>query len=104
MRNLLDNAVRYSPPGTAVHVRVDQRGNRAFIAVADEGPGVPAGERELLGRRFHRLLGTQVAGTGLGLSIVTRIAQIHEAAIEFAETAPGIGLTVTVSFAAQADG
>jgi two-component system sensor histidine kinase QseC len=99
LRNLLDNAVRYSPPDTAVHVRVESGDNRASITVADEGPGVSAEERSRLGRRFHRPPGTQATGTGLGLSIVERIAQLHGAAIGFAETAPGRGLSVTVTFA-----
>jgi two-component system sensor histidine kinase QseC len=99
LRNLLDNAVRYSPPDTAVHVRVESGDNRASITVADEGPGVSAEERSRLGQRFHRPPGTQATGTGLGLSIVERIAQLHGAAIGFAETAPGRGLSVTVTFA-----
>ena len=99
VRNLLDNAVRYSPPKTEIHVRVAERDGRAFVTVADEGPGVAPDERQRLGRRFHRLSGTQASGTGLGLSIAKRIAQIHDATISFDETAPGVGLTVTVLFA-----
>ncbi len=104
LRNLLDNAVRYSPPGTAIHVRVDAGERGAVITVADEGPGVAAAERERLGQRFHRLLGTSATGSGLGLSIAKRIAQIHGATIAFAETAPGVGLAVTVSFAGEPAG
>jgi len=103
LRNLLDNAVRYSPPHTTIRVRVDRRDGGASIIVADEGPGVAAEERGRLGQRFHRLLGTQATGTGLGLSIAQRIAQIHGATIDFAETAPGVGLAVTVAFAPAAD-
>ena len=73
------------------------------MTVADQGPGVPAAERDKLGQRFHRLLGTQATGTGLGLSIAKRIAQIHGATMAFAETGPDVGLTVTVSFAARRD-
>jgi two-component system sensor histidine kinase QseC len=101
LRNLLDNAVRYSPPETAIHVRVDERDGGAFVTVADGGPGVAAEERERLGQRFHRLPGAQAPGTGLGLSIARRIAQIHGATISFDETAPGIGLTATVAFVPQ---
>jgi two-component system sensor histidine kinase QseC len=98
LRNLLDNAVRYSPAGTTIHARVGETQGKVFVAVADEGPGVPAEERGSLGQRFHRVLGTQAPGTGLGLSIVKRIAQLHGASVSFAETAPAVGLTVTVSF------
>ena len=100
LRNLVDNAVRYSPPGTTVRVRVARRDGGASLTVADEGPGVPPEERDRLGQRFHRLLGTQETGTGLGLSIARRIGEIHGAALAYAETAPGVGLAVTVAFAA----
>ncbi len=98
LRNLLDNAVRYSPAGTAVQVRVTRDGGGARLAVADEGPGVPVEERARLGQRFHRVLGTEVPGTGLGLSIAQRVAALHGATMVFDETAPGRGLTVTVVF------
>jgi two-component system sensor histidine kinase QseC len=101
LRNLLDNAVRYSRPNTEIHVRVGERDGSASVTVADEGPGIAPDERQQLGRRFHRLAGTQASGTGLGLSIAKRIAKIHDATIAFDETAPGVGLTVTVSFAPQ---
>jgi two-component system sensor histidine kinase QseC len=100
VRNLVDNAVRYSPAGTTVRVRVERSDGRAVLTVADEGPGVPAEERARLGERFHRLVGTKASGTGLGLSIAKRIAAIHGASVEFGATAPGRGLTVTVSLAA----
>jgi len=98
LRNLLDNAVRYSPANTTVKVHVGERDGVAFVSVADEGPGVAPEERKRLGQRFHRLLGTEAPGTGLGLSIANRIAQLHGATISFDETAPGIGLAVTVTF------
>jgi two-component system sensor histidine kinase QseC len=104
LRNLLDNAIRYSPARTRIRLCVWECDGRPRITVADEGPGIAAEERDRLGQRFHRLLGTQAAGTGLGLSIAKRIAQIHGATIEFGETATGTGLTVAVSFAARRDG
>jgi two-component system sensor histidine kinase QseC len=99
LRNLLDNAVRYSASKTSVRVRVGRANGGAFVSVADEGPGVAKAERERLGQRFHRILGTQAPGTGLGLSIVRRIAEVHDATIAFDEAAPGIGLSVTATFA-----
>ena len=99
VRNLLDNAVRYSPPHTTVQVRVGEAGARACVTITDQGPGVARDERERLGQRFHRLLGTQASGTGLGLSIAKRIAEIHGATITFDDPAGGSGLEVTVSFA-----
>jgi two-component system sensor histidine kinase QseC len=102
LRNLLDNAVRYSPPRTTVRVHVGEMEGGAFVTVADEGPGVAPDERERLGQRFHRLPGATASGTGLGLSIAKRIAQIHGATMSFAATATGFGLAVTVSFAPHA--
>jgi two-component system sensor histidine kinase QseC len=98
LRNLLDNAVRYSSANTTVKVHVGERDGVAFVSVSDEGPGVAPEERKRLGQRFHRLLGMEAPGTGLGLSIANRIAQLHGATISFDETAPGIGLAVTVTF------
>ena len=99
LRNLVDNAVRYSPPGTAVGVRAGTDGRSAFLSVTDEGPGVAADERAQLGQRFHRLVGTQASGTGLGLSIAKRIAELHDATIAFAEGEGRVGLVATVTFA-----
>jgi two-component system sensor histidine kinase QseC len=98
LRNLVDNAARYSPAGGMVTVTLDPDANR--IAVEDQGPGVPLAERARLGERFHRLLGSGQTGIGLGLSIVKRIAQIHDAAIAFDAGADGRGLRVTVTLAA----
>lgn len=100
LRNLIDNAVRYSPEGTLVRVDVRAETGRAVMTVIDQGPGIAPADRADLGRRFHRLAGTEGAGTGLGLSIVERIAQLHGARISFDEPAGGKGLQVTVSFPA----
>jgi signal transduction histidine kinase len=97
-RNLIDNALRYSPPRSCVHVRIDRTQRDISVVVTDEGPGIPAAERENLGRRFHRLAGHDVSGTGLGLSIVQRIAELHDATIAFEETVTGVGVAVRVSF------
>jgi two-component system, OmpR family, sensor kinase len=97
-RNLIDNAVRYGPPRSRVHIGVDQNRHHVLVTVADEGPGIPVAEREKLGRRFHRLAGADATGTGLGLSIAQRIGELHGASITFGETATGVGLVVKVVF------
>ena len=80
MINLIDNAVKYSPPDTVVHVTARGHGNELVLAVADEGRGI---ERDHLPRVFERFYRTDRArsralgGTGLGLSIVRHIAQAH---------------------------
>jgi two-component system sensor histidine kinase QseC len=98
LRNVLDNALRYSPAGSSVKVSVDAAAGAPRIAVADQGPGVPPGEVERLGQRFHRVLGNEATGTGLGLSISRRIAQVHRARLSFLPTSADGGLTVVVEF------
>ena len=83
LNNLIDNALRYTPPGThppgTVTVRVRSAGDSAFLEVEDTGPGIPERERPLIFDRFYRVLGTNVDGSGLGLSIVREIVEQHEA-------------------------
>jgi len=98
IRNLLDNAVRYSRPGTLVSVEISD-GNHPCLSVIDQGPGIPPEERERVGQRFYRVLGTEREGSGLGLSIAQRIAEIHRASLQLADGPGGIGLRVTVAFA-----
>jgi signal transduction histidine kinase len=94
VRNLVDNAVRYTPAGGRVRVAVRAPGT---LEVRDSGPGVPAEELPHLGERFHRLAPQAESGSGLGLSIVLRIAELHGAKARFAPGPEG-GLAVTVSF------
>ena len=100
-RNLIDNAVRYSPSGKVVRVGAERAGESVVVTVTDEGPGVPAEEREKLGRRFHRLMDGHAGGSGLGLSIVKRIAQLHGGTIAFGEMAAGVGLAVRATLPAS---
>jgi two-component system sensor histidine kinase QseC len=99
LRNLLDNAVRYSPQHAVVQVAVATRDRKPVVTVQDAGPGVPPKARAELGQRFRRFAGADTAGTGLGLSIVKRIAELHGADVAFDEAAGG-GLAVTVAFPA----
>ena len=98
IRNLVDNAVRYSPPGGTVQVRVERDGGATRLVVTDQGPGIAPADRPGLGQRFHRLPGARAEGSGLGLSIVSRIAEMHEARVSFGDGPGGCGLTVTVGF------
>ena len=99
LRNLLDNAIRYSPRGSTVTVDVGRDGGRARLTIRDHGPGVPPEARARLGQRFERFGVSDVTGTGLGLSIVARIAELHGARVTFGD-APGGGLAVDVTFPA----
>ena len=99
LRNLLDNAIRYSPAGTTVEVGVHPVPGGAELVVTDQGPGVPPDGRDRLGERFHRVLGAGESGSGLGLSIVRRVAELHHADVAFGEPPSGRGLAVRVRFA-----
>ena len=99
LRNLIDNAIRYSPEGGSVRVRAAVDGAVATLTVSDQGPGIPADERGKVGQRFYRILGTQAAGSGLGLSIVKRIAELHNARLALGEGEQGKGLAVVLRFA-----
>lgn len=98
MRNLIDNAIRYSPSGGSVQVSVSERNGRTEFAVTDQGPGIPAEAKILVWERFHRVLGTGEEGSGLGLSIVKRIAELHEAEAMLKEGEGGKGLCAVVVF------
>lgn len=96
---LVDNAVRYTPRGGRVDVSSGLDGGRPFLAVADDGPGIPAAERERVFDRFYRLPATAEPGSGLGLAVVRAIARRHGATVALGDT-PGGGLTVRVLFPA----
>lgn len=102
LRNLVDNAVRYTQPGGRVDVSVSDGGApgapRARLTVTDNGPGIPAAERDRVFDRFYRRAGTTPPGSGLGLAIVRAIAQAHGASIALGDAPGGQGLSVTVEF------
>jgi two-component system sensor histidine kinase TctE len=81
LKNLLENALRYTPRGGNVTVRVRQVEGSVYLEVEDNGPGIPEGERQRVFDRFYRILGTNVDGSGLGLAIVREIAEQHDALI-----------------------
>jgi two-component system sensor histidine kinase KdpD len=75
--NLLENAAKYTPPGTEITVRAVREGGTLLVDVADRGPGIPPGEEERVFERFHRAAQPGVGGVGLGLPIARAIAQAH---------------------------
>lgn len=83
IRNLVDNALQYTPEGGTVTVRVipDPFGQVMVLQVEDNGPGIPEAEREQVFQPFYRVLGTDVDGSGLGLAIVKEVADKHDAEI-----------------------
>ncbi len=95
VRNLVDNAVKYSPRGARVHVGVEQRPDGVLLSVRDQGPGIPPAERDKVFDRFHRRAGAGAYGSGLGLSIVRRVVELHHGEIVLGEAVGG-GLAVDV--------
>ncbi|WP_368747476.1 quorum sensing histidine kinase QseC [Enterobacter cancerogenus] len=93
VRNLLDNAIRYSPRGSVVDVTLNARS----FSVRDNGPGIASDALARVGERFYRPPGQDETGSGLGLSIVKRIAALHGMRVSLANGAEG-GLDVTVSW------
>jgi two-component system sensor histidine kinase TctE len=107
VRNLLDNAINYTPsseenPGViTARVLADPFGHALVLQVEDSGPGIPESERELVFEPFYRALGTNVDGSGLGLPIVREIARQHNADVTLQDARPGHsppGTLVTVRF------
>ena len=91
VRNLLDNAVRYSPAGSVVDVTLA----RDSFSVRDNGPGISPEALDRIGERFYRPPGQDETGSGLGLSIVQRIAALHQMSVNFSN-APDGGFRVEI--------
>ena len=105
VRNLLDNAINYTPAGGQVTARLltDRFSGVIVLLVEDTGPGIPESERELVFEPFYRTLGTNVDGSGLGLAIVKEIARQHGATITIDDAdrpgnAGSPGTRVTIRF------
>jgi signal transduction histidine kinase len=108
LRNLLDNALRYTPEGGRVKISCgyhEEAGRRRVcLEVADDGPGVPEAEQQAIFRRFHRIAGNGGRGSGIGLSLVAGIAQLHEAVIQTGAGLDGKGFSVRILFPVPAAG
>jgi two-component system sensor histidine kinase TctE len=104
--NLVDNAIKYTPAQGSVTLRCGQmpvdeqepQSRAAFLEVEDDGPGVPASERERILERFYRATGTVGEGNGLGLAIADEIARVHHAQLRVAAGSNGRGLRVSLLF------
>ena len=98
LRNLIDNAIRYSPEDTTVGVGLRQRDGLVQISVTDQGPGIAPEEQERIFERFYRIDAARsrhTGGTGLGLSIVKHVVANHGGEITL-WSQPGQGSTFTV--------
>jgi two-component system phosphate regulon sensor histidine kinase PhoR len=106
--NLIDNAIKYSEPGSSVAVMVRSEGNEAVISVSDQGIGIPAEHLDRIFERFYRVdkaRSRKAGGTGLGLSIVKHIASLHNGRVTV-QSVPGRGSMFTIALPQQktADG
>lgn len=95
MRNLIENAVKYTPSAGRVDVRLDAGSDGARFEVADTGPGIPDTDKLMAFERFVRLGRTERPGAGLGLAIAKRAAELHGGTITLADPPQGSGLVVT---------
>ncbi len=97
-RNLIDNAIRYTPKGGTVTVKLSQNAEQVTLSVIDDGPGIPKELRARVFERFFRVLGNKSPGSGLGLAIVSQIASLHLAHVKLNTPASGKGLQIDVIF------
>lgn len=102
LRNLIDNALRYTPDEGRVELLLEHQDNGILLLVSDSGPGVPEAQREKIFDRFYRLAGQEIRGSGLGLSIVKRIAELHSAELTLGQSKLG-GLEVALRFPAACE-
>jgi two-component system sensor histidine kinase QseC len=98
VRNLVDNAIRYSPAHASVKVAVSRAGATVRLSVEDSGPGMGETELQRVGERFFRVLGSGEEGSGLGWSIVRRIAHVHGVSVKTGRSAALGGLSVAVEW------
>lgn len=102
MRNLVDNAIKYTPQGGRVDLEVRAQAGRATIRVEDSGPGIPEEERERVFDRFYRIAGSEASGSGLGLAIIKAIAERHGATLTLGQSERLGGLSAVVAFPKKA--
>ncbi len=98
IRNLVDNAIRYSPNNSLVTINVEENNQEVTLTVIDNGPGIPEDLRDRVFERFFRIAGTKKTGSGLGLGIVFQITKLHEGHIELLTPKTGQGLEVRITF------
>jgi two-component system sensor histidine kinase TctE len=98
LNNLVDNALKYTPPGGSVTVSVAKANGKPLLTVEDTGPGIPEEDRQRVRQRFYRLPNSPGHGSGLGLAIVDEIAKLYGASMNLGAGANGLGTRVTLLF------
>jgi len=102
VRNLVDNAIRYSPSAATVQVSVGRVDGCVRLGIDDSGPGMTEVDRRRVGERFFRVVGSEQSGSGLGWSIVRRIAAVHHADVRIERALLLGGLSVVVRWRTEA--
>lgn len=97
VRNIIDNAIRYSPINSKVNIKAYDNSNAICISIKDNGPGITNELKPKVMERFYRIIGTTESGTGLGLNIVKQIIEFHHGKIELLDNYPQ-GLNVVITF------
>jgi two-component system sensor histidine kinase TctE len=104
VRNLLDNALTYTPAGGLITVRTGHDGREPFLEILDSGSGICPSERALVPERFYRGQQSRGSGSGLGLAIVADVARRHEARLQIDDGPGGLGTRIRLQFPAQPGG
>jgi len=95
--NLVENAIKHSPPESRIALSARHEAGRACIEIADSGPGIPAQQRSKVLQRFFRLESSRTTqGSGLGLSLAHAIVKLHEASMELSHNEPGLKVVVAL--------
>ena len=101
LTNLIENAVKYTPPGSTIAVSAVQEGASVRVTVADDGPGIPAAALPRIFDAFYRVASGDTArtrGTGLGLAVVRGVVEAHEGTVAAASSPPGAAHGAALSF------
>jgi len=101
IRNVVDNAIRYTPPQGHIKIDILQTEHHVIFRVTDTGPGIPPELRERVFERFFRIPGTAASGSGLGLAIVRQIAELHQAQVFLNAGPDQVGLQIDIIFPKQ---
>jgi two-component system sensor histidine kinase KdpD len=96
LTNLIENSIKYTPPGTPITVSAHRRGRVIEVVVHDAGPGIPLNQQERIFEKFYRAPGTMAPGTGIGLAISKGLVEAHGGSISV-ESGPGVGTTFRFS-------
>lgn len=98
VNNLLDNAIRYTPPKGTITINIAQTDNHIILTIQDSGPGIEPQNKEKVFDQFYRIPGTNEEGCGIGLAIVKRVLDLHKAHIHLHSSQNPSGLTIDISF------